>query len=588
MPAAPLADDPAGRDMVQAAARTVAAYHLGEPRSGAVLRVVYFHPSDRAPLPGYAERLDRVLTNVSDFYRDGLRRFGVENRGLPLERRDGRLVLHVVQGAHPASAYTYESGNATRAEIRAALQGTIDFEREHVLVLYGLCHQEPDGRYVFNAPYYGDGSQRGGFCHAADCELLDSGLLSVTGRQMVYTEHYYPRVEQSVAKFNSWYIGGIAHELGHGLGLNHDSGSPAENKFGTSLMGIGNLSYHQEVWAGGLPAYLSRATALQLVSHPLFTGSNRGRWEEPGEALGELTFSTGNDGLRLAGKTIGRLAAHAVSVLVWPTSRTSDHGAVSYPAVVHNGVFAVALTKLKPADYHLVVQSFHVNGSRTEPRFRLKFDSAGRPDVAALNGEWFVGRAESAVLRRDPDAARLVSDDAIGAAPTLEIQRRLRILRATLTPPSPLELAAVRANRVYLSDVAWTEAKVGWGQVARNHYWFDENIQNGVFLQLQGEVYEKGLYAHSPSRYGFALDAKWRTFEATIGLRDGAHEQGSAVFTVRGDGRVLYRSPILRPGGRERITADVASVRVLELVAEGGEGHPHNSWAIWAEPRLTR
>jgi hypothetical protein len=45
---------------------------------------------------------------------------------------------------------------------------------------------------------------------------------------------------------------------------------------------------------------------------------------------------------------------------------------------------------------------------------------------------------------------------------------------------------------------------------------------------------------------------------------------------------------ILRPGSREKITANVAGVTQLELVAEGGEGHSHNSWAIWIEPRLER
>ena len=92
---------------------------------------------------------------------------------------------------------------------------------------------------VFDAPYYGKSasSQRWGLCHAADCELLDTLLLTETKKKIVYTEHYYPRMEQTLARFNSWYIGGIAHELGHGLGLDHDAGNPDEDAFGTSLMG---------------------------------------------------------------------------------------------------------------------------------------------------------------------------------------------------------------------------------------------------------------------------------------------------------------------------------------------------------------
>lgn len=85
------------------------------------------------------------------------------------------------------------------------------------------------------------------------------------------------------------------------------------------------------------------------------------------------------------------------------------------------------------------------------------------------------------------------------------------------------------------------------------------------------------------------MDRKWKSFSATIGLRDGANpEQGSAVFTVRGDGRELYRSRLLRVGKREDVKVDISQVKALELLTDGGEGHNHNSWAIWVEPKVER
>ena len=148
--------------MLREARRVVAGYHAGSPRSHGTLRVIYFVPRDRDPLPGYADRLDRVMNDVSDFYRDGLRRFGVETDGLPLEREGGKLMLHLVRGQAPANQYHHESGDRTAAEIRGALKGEVDPDREHLLVFYALCRKEPDGRYVFDAPYYGGGSQRAG------------------------------------------------------------------------------------------------------------------------------------------------------------------------------------------------------------------------------------------------------------------------------------------------------------------------------------------------------------------------------------------------------------------------------------------
>ena len=55
-----------------------------------------------------------------------------------------------------------------------------------------------------------------------------------------------------------------------------------------------------------------------------------------------------------------------------------------------------------------------------------------------------------------------------------------------------------------------------------------------------------------------------------------------------GDGKELYRSPILHVGNREDVQVDVSEVKILELLTTGGEGHNHNSWAIWADPKVSR
>ena len=55
------------------------AYHAGGPNSDAFPCIVYFHATDRDPLPNYTERHDRGLTNVRDFYRDSPCRNGFAN-----------------------------------------------------------------------------------------------------------------------------------------------------------------------------------------------------------------------------------------------------------------------------------------------------------------------------------------------------------------------------------------------------------------------------------------------------------------------------------------------------------------------------
>ena len=141
---------------------------------------------------------------------------------------------------------------------------------------------------------------------------------------------------------------------------------------------------------------------------------------------------------------------------------------------------------------------------------------------------------------------------------------------------------------MFLSDAKWESASVGWGEVARNCFDRSSHSRDQFYLKLKGKFYRHGMYAHSVSQYTFSVGKQYKAFSATVGLRDGAHDQGSAVFTVKEDDRILYKSPVLRPGQSDSFRIDISDVSTLELTAEGGEGHVHNSWAIWCDPIVSR
>jgi tetratricopeptide (TPR) repeat protein len=216
-----------------------------------------------------------------------------------------------------------------------------------------------------------------------------------------------------------------------------------------------------------------------------------------------------------------------------------------------------------------------------DARFSLFMFYRGAP--AIIGGGAQKAAAEAAEIeRRDPDRGR------IAFAALHVAQKQYGDARDAIARIRPVDLSAATGDHVFLSDVQWTSAAVGWGEPVRNHLWLDERSGHDIVLIVHGRSYGKGLFAPAPSRHVYALDGKWKTLATTIGLRDGAAEPASAVFIVRGDGRELFRSATLRVDVSQRVKVDVSHVKELELVTQPGEQHQPSAWAVWAEPVLGR
>ena len=134
-------------------------------------------------------------------------------------------------------------------------------------------------------------------------------------------------------------------------------------------------------------------------------------------------------------------------------------------------------------------------------QFTLRCDERGEPAADELASSFVTDGAEQAFMRNPAQAAKLLTDEAIAAAPNDEARRRLRLLRDMKNPePEPVDLATAKAARVFLSDARWTKAEVGWGKVARNRYWFHPGQWEGALLKLGGEVFAKAsTRTRSPS-----------------------------------------------------------------------------------------
>lgn len=562
-------------EIIGKAQRLIKEYHSGTAQAKCVVKVVYFHGKDQAPLVNWKERLTRTLADISDFFKEEFYKHGVQIQGIPFEQSEGDFVFHVVEGDLVAQRYTVDFGLNIQKEIHRKSNGKIDFEKDFVLVINSLSYQRKDGTYVLHSPYYGKGNSTYGISQVVDIELLDSKLLKDTIQRVMYSELLVDHRTCSYAEFNSWYIGGIAHELGHVFGLPHDFGQPTEIGASTiSLMGeFGSHHFRDYLWRGEKSAVLSSASIFQLMSHPIFTQSNKSRGIDKGFNLEGLKFRKNDKGVVLNAKVTAEELPYGAVALIRP-SYVSEYFNQGFFNVV-SGVDSVSieLGKLSEGNYNLHFLFLFPNGATRQYFKVFMVDNSGN----AMED----GTSRSGTVDVKKLYAKLQMEEK-----TKEVKRKLKILRGIINPPLAIDPRTYTGNTLILSEAKWEKAGVGWQNVARNQYTCEGEFT--FFLELQGQLYSNGLYAHSPSFYVFNLNRRWKTFSAVVGLRDYAHPVGSARFTVIGDGKVLYTSGVLRVNQKDNVSVDISDVNTLELRASGTEGHIDNSWAIWVDPIIKR
>jgi len=138
-------------------------------------------------------------------------------------------------------------------------------------------------------------------------------------------------------------------------------------------------------------------------------------------------------------------------------------------------------------------------------------------------------------------------------------------------------------REVYLSDLEPATLTSGWGLPC-----LDRSVSGGP-LQIGEKVYKKGIGTHARSEAVFELHSMFKKFEAEVGLDSGSGEKGSVEFIVLADGKVLWRSGIIKgKAGARNISLPIAGVKTLGLVVEDtGDGIDHDH-ADWAEARIIR
>jgi hypothetical protein len=560
--------------------------NVDSQKSPRLMRIVYWSPADREPQPEFRARLTRVMLDIQQFYRREMASWGFPGRSIQLElAEDGLLKIYEVQGklkSEECSEADSKDGQEIRRDcLRALRDAGVNGDKETMVIFCNLADWDPIKRTMsHHSPYYASGDNRGGTAWQVDSPLLDSASLSVEDQQLI--DRQYGRI--SLGKYNSIFVGGVCHELGHALGLPHCKESGAERTArGTSLMGGGNRTYGDDLRGEGRGSFLTLPDALKLAGHPQFSGSVKEIETRVTATFSDVKLSPNADGLEVSGHVKANLPVYAVLAYADPEGGSDYDSEIAAAVPDDAGRFTLQLPRSPKKDVRAALHFVAVcaNGAATASvwsaqsytlQSRIKADSS-----------YDVSKAMEK-LELDQHLA-LFREGKLTPAEMAQLSAPLQRLLKRLTAPDnvtgkPTPAAAPDATMMLpLSDAAPLSAKTGWGGV---HY---DRTNDGNPLIGPDGVLAHGLYAHADSVYEYDLGGKWRTLTGMGCVLDGAH--GSVEATILGDDKSLWKSGPLKPGDSKQFTVEVGGVKSLKLEIKGIKGNS-GAWGAWGEPILSR
>lgn len=218
------------------------------------LNVVYFIPNDMEAPAEYERRISELMIWTRNFYAESMEENGFGKRGFGLRTiSEGRINLITIHGKQRGKAYPYEGGGGiVWNEVKAYFDKNPEKkESDHTLII--VPSTSGNSLNPGGVPFYGMGR----FCFALDYEYMDI--------------KYLGEKSQKGYLLTKWF-GGLAHELGHGLNLPHNSqwiSQRNDPNYGTALMGAGNHTLGQR------PTFISKASCALLNNCQVFSSKQK-------------------------------------------------------------------------------------------------------------------------------------------------------------------------------------------------------------------------------------------------------------------------------------------------------------------------
>ncbi|HIC8645618.1 TPA: discoidin domain-containing protein [Elizabethkingia meningoseptica] len=359
------------------------------------LNLIYFVPNDVDTIPDYQKRLSNIMLQLQKFYGDNLNRAGFGNTSFGLDLlSDTRVNIITIKGNKGKASYPYDGGGGVvMDEVRQYFTlHPADKKSDHNLIIMPSYNSDPNN--PGGPPFYGLGRD----CFALDYPGMDTNKLGIGG---------------AAGDLATKWIGGLAHELGHGLNAPHNKEHKLDQPvLGTALMGSGNYSY------GKTPTFITNATAALFSTSQTFATATRSDWyASVNHNLTKLKGEFVNNKIVISGKFTSSLPVTVVNVYhdPFPAGGNKDYDALAWNTPPVNGdSFSVECPLNEfytlSGDYELKLNFYHQNGTLVTYRFQYKFVN-GVPEIEVINTKDLLDRTGWQAIATD---SQETSDGVVG------------------------------------------------------------------------------------------------------------------------------------------------------------------------------
>ncbi|MFD2036952.1 discoidin domain-containing protein [Belliella marina] len=332
------------------------------------LNVIYFVPSDREENPDYHKRISEIMLDGQAFFLKYMKHwdYGEKTFGLLKDQSKNRVKIHVIRGEKPASAYPYEGGgNEIRKEVDAYFaESPSEKSSDHYLIISSVNNPATGGANPADVPFYGMGR----YAYALDypgMSIEDLGKDGVAGSEAT-----------------KW-IGGLLHEMGHGLNLPHckEKVSEASNpNMGTSLMGAGNYTY------GKSPTCLTHSSAAYLNNCQVFAETQGNFYGPVNSSIKTILAKYENGHIHISGTFESDVPVTDITFSNRPETDAGGYQAVKWVEKPDGNGFEVnmPISEFWEKDnmgYDFSIVRHHTNGANTSTAYAYTFEN----DIPMIN-----------------------------------------------------------------------------------------------------------------------------------------------------------------------------------------------------------